>query len=380
MCIACALPKGTKISQKEFENCWKNNPDGGGYAFIKQGGIFVVKKSLDFDQFSSMFEKDHKEHGSYSNFLLHFRIRSVGAINEENCHPFEVNPRVLMMHNGTISKMKPTGDDSDTKKFAEFLGKLQHNFFKNESINHLIDEYIGGGNKIVLLENYDGNIVIYNEKAGTWDNDRWFSNTSFRQSWSAPKNSGSKSSSAHYNYYNQYEDNDYWKFDGVMYKKIPLNAKSAHGKHMYPNTYVCKICFKIHNGISNFSTNVAGGVCDKPCREIPQSLGRLLVGSSGSGTYISPRAEDAVKAAIDFHNERTAFVMLLDEGEIEEDKDLDNKILSIKEIEDKGGKALFDSNGEVIGSRFPMLSSPQRENLHSLTEKEWQKKEANGLT
>ena len=182
MCIICALPKGTGISEKEFDQCWDSNPDGGGYAFLDENAKFSIVKSMELDELKKAFKKDHSKHGEYSPFLLHFRIGTHGTKDETNVHPFYINENVVMAHNGVLSIPTDSKDGrSDTRTFVEdVLQKLPRNFYRNYGISFLIDKFASGSNKLAFLNNA-GDFMVYNKVAGTTDNNRWFSNSSFKE-------------------------------------------------------------------------------------------------------------------------------------------------------------------------------------------------------
>ena len=52
MCVIASLPRGKNISNKNLDQMWKRNPDGGGIAWIEDGKIQVYKtmKLKDFKQ------------------------------------------------------------------------------------------------------------------------------------------------------------------------------------------------------------------------------------------------------------------------------------------------------------------------------------------
>lgn len=180
MCTACAFPKGTKITETEFDNCWDSNKDGGGFAYLDENGKFVVIKSLFLDDLKKQWKEHHGKHGEYSPFLLHFRAASAGKVEVDNCHPFIPNPKTAFIHNGTIRAMPYDKDKSDTRLFSEdFLSSLPHNFTKNKSILTMLDKYLESNNKVVFL-NTDGQLVFMNEKSWEKHNGAMFSNTWFK--------------------------------------------------------------------------------------------------------------------------------------------------------------------------------------------------------
>lgn len=195
MCIACLLPKGTKISEKEFENCWDSNPDGGGFCYLDEQGKFIVRKSLKLDEFKELW-KEHSPQLEHSPFLLHFRIRSQGDISIDNCHPFKINPDAMMIHNGNITETGAGGKEpkSDSALFAEWLGGLPRNFYRNAATVRLIKSHIGMTNKIVLLDK-TGDYLILNRTQGFESDGRWFSNNAFKYERTIPATNFNKGNS-----------------------------------------------------------------------------------------------------------------------------------------------------------------------------------------
>jgi len=181
MCIICAINKGEKFTQTEFENCWDGNPHGGGYTYINPEAKLITFKSMDFDVFRNQFDKDFTAQGKYSPFLVHFRIASAGTISIANNHPFKVHRGLVMAHNGTISGVRDTRDSrSDTKVFVEeYLRHMPQNFLLNRGANRLIKAIIGSSNKLVFL-NSEGLFTIFNDSLGEVDDGRWFSNSSYK--------------------------------------------------------------------------------------------------------------------------------------------------------------------------------------------------------
>lgn len=178
MCIACVFPKGTTLTESEFESSWENNHDGGGYTYIDENGVMVTKKFLKYDDFINSWKVDDQAVREYSPRLLHFRATSRGAISVENCHPFSINPTVALIHNGTIAGIPVDKEKSDTRLFSEMLAGLPDNFYTNQSVITLIDGFIGM-NKIALMTNY-GEFVIFNKPNWVEDNNRIFSNHDFK--------------------------------------------------------------------------------------------------------------------------------------------------------------------------------------------------------
>lgn len=176
MCLAIFKPADSVIPEANLVLGWESNPDGAGFAYVKDGSVVVEKGFMKLKDFMSNYRECSKANRS-SPFIIHFRIRSLGSKEKDNTHPFIIDGGALI-HNGTISG---TGADynrgySDTKIFSDtFKSNLTYEFVSN-NINSL--EEALGYNKIVIL--YDnGKHKIINEKSGHWKDDVWYSNTSY---------------------------------------------------------------------------------------------------------------------------------------------------------------------------------------------------------
>lgn len=180
MCIIAVQPVGTSIPDEYLDQMWKNNPDMAGYSFVKDGAL-VTKKFTTLAEFKGAYLNDWWEYGADSTFLLHFRIKTHGAITLENCHPFQVHPELVFAHNGIISIKIPDKfkEYSDTWYFnRSVLRQLPRNFLRNQAVMELIREYIGHS-KLAFLD-ASGNYHIVNEQLGQWEKGVWYSNSTFR--------------------------------------------------------------------------------------------------------------------------------------------------------------------------------------------------------
>lgn len=192
MCIICVLPRDTKLSEEEFENCWDSNPDGGGYTLSTPEGL-VTKKSCDKQEFKKMWKEDSVKFGATIPRLVHFRVGTCGLKTEFNCHPFIINKGLVMAHNGVIPIAIPESrkDESDTHYFVkEVMKRLPRWWMSNPALAYMLTQTVGSGSKLVFLDK-TGEFTFINKKSGTEDNGRWFSNHSFK--WI--KNKGSSTSS-----------------------------------------------------------------------------------------------------------------------------------------------------------------------------------------
>jgi hypothetical protein len=177
MCIAIYKPAGKIISKANLAQCFKANPDGAGFMYAKDKELNLLKGFFTFDEFWDVYEPLQNE-----QCLIHFRIKTHGEINYTNCHPFLVNKSLGFIHNGVISGFG-AGKLSDTVEFNEQIIKPLVNKYGNrimfdESIVSLIESRIGYS-KLAFLDRH-GNFNLFNENKGVWDNEVWYSNTSYK--------------------------------------------------------------------------------------------------------------------------------------------------------------------------------------------------------
>ena len=178
MCIAILNKLNARdVSKNELLNCWENNYDGAGLLWSSGGELKSFKELKDFEVFYSMYQYARTE--SIGDVLIHFRISTHGEVNKTNTHPFIVNNELGFIHNGIIYEFGYEELFSDTYVFnRDVLQNLPSNFLENKGITTLINTIIDSS-KLVFLD-IQGNGTIFNERAGTWDDDNWFSNTSYK--------------------------------------------------------------------------------------------------------------------------------------------------------------------------------------------------------
>lgn len=120
MCVIVAMNKGVRPSKTILENCYDNNPDGWGLMWNdkdEKGNPVIkhIKRVAPFKEFWAEFEKIPAD----SAVGAHFRIRTHGPTNDENCHPFKISDNMFMMHNGVINVPTPNKNYSDTWHYVE---------------------------------------------------------------------------------------------------------------------------------------------------------------------------------------------------------------------------------------------------------------------
>lgn len=174
MCIAIVKPKDKVISKDVLQTCFENNPDGCGFAYVQDGTVYIKKFLNNFEEFYTEYSKVE----NLSNMLIHFRIKTHGDISLENCHPFIMNDRMALIHNGIISGYGDKDSKSDTRDFIDkVLSKISHKMWKNPAFRQLVGDAIGYS-KLGILDT-SGNCYIINEAKGKWDDGVWYSNSSY---------------------------------------------------------------------------------------------------------------------------------------------------------------------------------------------------------
>jgi len=189
MCIAI-LNKTNYIDYSYFRNSWQNNPDGTGFGYIVDDQLMITKFPV-----STPLDEIYEDYCQIRiqtelPMIIHFRIATHGKVALENMHPFKVNDSVIMAHNGIIPNF---GTDvlSDTKDFiARFLKFMPDDFHLKDGKLNAIESVIGKS-KLVFLDEF-GNFKIINEKAGIWDKEDWYSNTSYLYVYESKKDKKKK--------------------------------------------------------------------------------------------------------------------------------------------------------------------------------------------
>ena len=193
MCIIIYKPKGKVLDYETVKYAQSRNKDGNGYMTSMNGNL-RIKKSMSFKKLWNDYEKKIIDKGLEESLpvIWHFRIKTHGPINETNSHPFAVNKKIAFAHNGVIYGISVPKDSklSDTALFnKEIMQQLPNDFLENKGIIRLINQYIGSTSKLAFMDEV-GNVTIFNEKAGIWDDDIWYSNSSYKKVEITKKDTG----------------------------------------------------------------------------------------------------------------------------------------------------------------------------------------------
>ena len=180
MCLIVLKPKGANNSftKEKFDNALIANPHGIGIAY-SEGGKLIIEK---FAQPQDIADKIYEKIANKDAFLIHFRYATHGVKDEVNVHPFIITDNLCVAHNGVIRNYKEINKDwSDTKNYVEgvlkpYIQEHGQETFKSPEFIKMVEEQIGYGSKMVFVDN-NMNYSIANEKAGSWIDGCWYSNT-----------------------------------------------------------------------------------------------------------------------------------------------------------------------------------------------------------
>lgn len=180
MCLAIYKPQNKKVLRHEMETAWESNDDGAGFAYPHNGKVIIEKGFFKFDKFWKAL-KPHMD----KPMAIHFRWSTGGKTDETNCHPFKIDDKLAMIHNGVISSVQITDETkSDTNVFvSDYMAPIHRanpNFIYTEYGKRTLQAIIGNGSKLVFI-NKRGEPVIINEEKGEWQEGVWYSNNSHKE-------------------------------------------------------------------------------------------------------------------------------------------------------------------------------------------------------
>lgn len=187
MCIAIVTKPGASVSEDRLSNCFDNNGDGAGLAYIHKDEkkVRIEKGFFNKEGFIRRYNALLREGHMLDNAaLLHFRIHTMGSVKTDNCHPFKIK-NGAMIHNGSFFYASPyiAKDKSDTRIIADMLGE-QITYDRVARQKEVINDIIGYNRVAMLFDS--GQYIILNEEEGVWDDKVWYSNVSYlgtRDSW-----------------------------------------------------------------------------------------------------------------------------------------------------------------------------------------------------
>ena len=184
MCILIKHNANTVFTDELLLDFYSHNSDGFGAVYAEDGKLVVIKTLGKPDEIKAIYQETLKGR----ECIIHYRMKTHGDIDMDNCHPYHVTDDIWMAHNGILPMGNPIDSrKSDTWHFIEFI--LRPALTGNPDLLFDVDfqdyiaDMIGGSNKFAFMHS-SGESVIINEKAGVYHEGAWLSNT---YAWSASK-------------------------------------------------------------------------------------------------------------------------------------------------------------------------------------------------
>ena len=190
MCIIAVKKKGLKLmDEATIRTMFSRNRDGAGVMWAEESKVHIRKGFMNVNDILQFLGK---RDWTDVPMILHFRIGTAGGNTPINCHPYPIRqPNALecdcdlgMVHNGIMSKYNPRQKEdmklNDTQVFIrDVINQLPKNFINNKAIMQLIENDIGGGNKLAFLDKTE-KITLVNKKAFIEDDGYYYSNSSYK--------------------------------------------------------------------------------------------------------------------------------------------------------------------------------------------------------
>lgn len=177
MCILIHQPKDGCFESAQLQDFYSKNSDGFG-AIVNLGSeVIVVKMVGSYAEIEDLYYNKVACHEA----VIHFRMKTHGDIDMDNCHPYEVTPGLWMAHNGVLA----TGNHANPKMsdtwhyindYLKPLLTLNPDLIKQEAFLKMVGGHIGGSNKFAFM-NQQGECFIVNRNSGIDHNGMWYSNT-----------------------------------------------------------------------------------------------------------------------------------------------------------------------------------------------------------
>lgn len=189
MCVILTKPAGSIMPQDHIiKNMWDSNPDGAGFAYALNNKVHVEKGFMTYKALQNGLaglEKRLKAQVDMTldevSLLVHFRITTHGGTSPELTHPFPITrdttymlstdykADVVMAHNGIISTVPVTPQNSDTTQYIrDILVPMKNSnrrFMENKHMLEIIEKTINSSRFTFLDKEGDFHFV------GTWQED-----------------------------------------------------------------------------------------------------------------------------------------------------------------------------------------------------------------
>ncbi|RDI45302.1 hypothetical protein [Nocardia mexicana] len=185
MCLLTFYPAGTAPDTDALAVGAQVNDDGHGFAVVT-GSEIVVGHGLRAAEVIGEFAEVRARFPD-GPALFHSRYATHGVVDVGNCHPFWLgrDRRTVVAHNGVLPKrVRPGPYDrrSDTRIAAEqYLPRQPFGSPDTRQGRRGLESWLGTSKLVLLTVNpaYREHAYVFNEHAGIWDEEIWYSNTSY---------------------------------------------------------------------------------------------------------------------------------------------------------------------------------------------------------
>lgn len=192
MCVIVYTKEKSKLDLKNLESCHTQNQDGWGFMYTDGNRVFHSKyynpnRVTQWKEFEKLFAKIPDK----MPLAIHFRIRTMGDISKDNCHPFEILRKNItkdrgidlwMMHNGSFSIKSPAGakdSRSDTAMFVDSVLQPQfevhREFLEKPAFKLGLHFMVGNNNRLLFMDSLS-RVHIINKDQWTEKDDVLYSN------------------------------------------------------------------------------------------------------------------------------------------------------------------------------------------------------------
>lgn len=177
MCLIIEQPAGGRTPPEMLRSAADYNPDGFGFMGFDARGRVCVERSAEPG--SALAERLAQAYAGQP-CAFHFRRRTRGSSHGDNLHPFKLAPGLYLMHNGTAGVPVRIAGRSDTwhlvnDYLAPFLANRRRLIY-DRGFRHILDAWLGAGNRIVFLDEQEGRIEVLNRAEGLEWQGLWLSN------------------------------------------------------------------------------------------------------------------------------------------------------------------------------------------------------------
>lgn len=174
------MPEDPALSYEFVADVFRSNSDGWGIIIFDKLAEDKVIKPNTLPEHRLIIEKSVcttpkklwkliKKYNHGYEMIIHFRFRTHGDINVENCHPYKVTDTIHFIHNGVIGTVPEYNKAmSDTWHFADlFLKDLishhpdPHNFIRGAEFKRYLEHLGGASNRFAIVDPYG--VIKFNE-------------------------------------------------------------------------------------------------------------------------------------------------------------------------------------------------------------------------